>query len=241
MNHLLDQPCRPSFASRGLATAVTESRLLFLSHTVAMTPTLNRLVGWPTSELGRTLLSSGVIAVIFEQYDRKEAEDLANSHFRSAIRQEASAIRDAVLDSFAFSPDRLKNIASDSTRDRIAAHAIVLRPSNPKLPVTPTLTCANRSSAQSSAGVATTFPSPCAPAGGSRRTQRLHLRRHESLEVSRQAGQRDYALRLRCLHSGVPRSPARPSHHLSLALRATWPRWGGGQGSLRARAAVSQR
>ncbi|MEU9685366.1 hypothetical protein [Amycolatopsis japonica] len=127
MNHLLDQLYKTKLRLAGLVTAVAGTGLLFLSHLVATTPTLSWLIGWPTSELGTTLLSAGVIAVIFEYYARKEADERATEHFRNAIRQEAPAIRDAVLDSFAFSPEGLKNIASADTLDRIATNAIGLR------------------------------------------------------------------------------------------------------------------
>lgn len=127
MNHLLDQLYKTKLRLAGLVTAVAGVGLLFLSNAVATAPTLSWLIGWPTSELGTTLLSAGVIAVIFEYYARKEADERATEHFRSVIRQEAPAIRDAVLDSFAFKPDTLKDIASDETLDRIATNAIGLR------------------------------------------------------------------------------------------------------------------
>jgi hypothetical protein len=127
MNHLLDQLYKTKLRLAGLTTAVTGVGLLFLSNAVTTTSTWNWLIGWPTSELGTTLLSAGVIAVIFEYYARKEADERATEHFRSAIRQEAPAIRDAVLDSFAFKADTLKDIASDETLDRIATNAIGLR------------------------------------------------------------------------------------------------------------------
>jgi hypothetical protein len=47
--------------------------------------------------------------------------------FRQALRDEAPAIRDAVLDSFAFEPAALKNVASHDTLDRIATNAVALR------------------------------------------------------------------------------------------------------------------
>jgi hypothetical protein len=111
----------------GLVTAVIGVGFLFLARAVATTPTLGWLLGWPTSEIGAGLLSAGALAVIFEYYARKEAAELAQHNFRQAIRQEAPAIRDAVLDSFAFSPNRLKAIASDETLDRIATNALGLR------------------------------------------------------------------------------------------------------------------
>ncbi|MFD9889743.1 hypothetical protein ACFWY9_10400 [Amycolatopsis sp. NPDC059027] len=127
MNQLLDQLYKAKLRLAGLVTAVVGVGFLFLSKAVATTATLSWLVGWPTNELGTTLLSAGVIAVIFEYYARREADERATAHFRQAIRQEAPAIRDAVLDSFAFEPETMRSIASEKMLDRIATNAIGLR------------------------------------------------------------------------------------------------------------------
>lgn len=127
MSSLLDQLYKTKLRFAGLITAILGVGFLFLSHAVATTPTLSWLVGWPTNELGTTLLSAGIIAVIFEYYARKEADERTDDHLRRAVRQEAPAIRDAVLDSFAFNADTLKDIASPETLDRIAANALGLR------------------------------------------------------------------------------------------------------------------
>ncbi|MEV6831187.1 hypothetical protein [Amycolatopsis sp. NPDC051102] len=127
MPDLLHQLYRTKLRLAGLVTAIAGIGLLFAAQAVATTSTLSWLVAWPTNQLGTTLLSAGVIAVIFEYYARKESEALAAERFRAVIRQEAPAIRDAVLDSFAFDPTALKNIASPETLDRIAANALGLR------------------------------------------------------------------------------------------------------------------
>jgi hypothetical protein len=127
MPNLLDQLYKTKLRFAGLVTAVLGVGFLFLSHTVATTPTLSWLIGWPTNELGTTLLSIGVIAVIYEYYTREESDERTKKHLREAIRQEVPAIRDAVLDSFAFNPAALRDIASPETLDRIAANALGLR------------------------------------------------------------------------------------------------------------------
>ncbi|WP_027932174.1 hypothetical protein [Amycolatopsis thermoflava] len=127
MSYPLDQLYKTKLRLVGLVTAVIGVGFLLVSHTAETAPELAWLIAWPTNELGTTLLSAGVIAVIFEYYARKEAEERAAAHFRIAIRQEAPAIRDAVLDSFAFAPEALRGIASDTTLDRIATNALALR------------------------------------------------------------------------------------------------------------------
>ncbi|MEV4058403.1 hypothetical protein AB0J55_44960 [Amycolatopsis sp. NPDC049688] len=127
MNNLIDQLYKIKLRLAGLVTAVVGAALLFLAQHVEGAPTLSLLVGWPTKEFGTTLLTAGVLGVIFEYYARKEADERATEHFRKALRQEAPALIDAVLGSFAASPDRLKDIASDETLDRIATNTIGLR------------------------------------------------------------------------------------------------------------------
>ncbi|WP_328614075.1 hypothetical protein OHS18_38375 [Amycolatopsis sp. NBC_00355] len=127
MNHLLDQLYKTKLQLAGLVTAVIGVALLFLARHVEGVPTLSWLAGWPTKELGSTFLGLGVFGLIFEYYAHKEAEARATENFRNALRQEAPALVDAVLDSFAASPGQLKNIASDETLDRIAANTIGLR------------------------------------------------------------------------------------------------------------------
>lgn len=127
MINLLHQLYKTKLRLAGLVTVVAGVGLLFVAKDVATTPTLSWLVGWPTSELGTTLLSAGVIAVIFEYYARKESEAIAAERFRMVIREEAPAIRDVVLDSLAFDPDTLKDVASPERLDQIATNAIGLR------------------------------------------------------------------------------------------------------------------
>jgi hypothetical protein len=112
-----------------VVTAVLGIGLLTLSQAVATTslPLLNWIVGLPIGELGAALVGGGLIAVIFEYYAREESRRIAADQFRAVLRQEASTIRDAVLDSFAFDPVALKNVASPEMLDRISTNALGLR------------------------------------------------------------------------------------------------------------------
>lgn len=127
MNRLLDQLYKTKLRLAGLVTTLLGIALIVVSHRAETIPVLTWLVGWPTGEVGSALLSAGVIAVIFEYYARKETAARTNEQLRHAIRQEAPAIRDVVLDSFAFEPETMRSIASDETLDKIATNAITLR------------------------------------------------------------------------------------------------------------------
>lgn len=127
MDHLLDRLYKTKLRFAGLVSAVLGIGFLLVSGAAPSSSAWHWLVSWPTNEIGTTLLSAGVIATIFEYYARKEADERTSQHLRQAIRHEAPTIRDAVLDSFAFRPETLRNIASSDTLDRIATNAIALR------------------------------------------------------------------------------------------------------------------
>lgn len=125
--NLLHQLYKTKLRLAGLASAVVGVGLLFVAKYVAADPGWSWLLSWPTSELGATLLSTGIIAVAFEYYARRESEAIAAERFRKVIREEAPAIRDAVLDSLAFNADTLKDVASPDMLDRVTTNALGLR------------------------------------------------------------------------------------------------------------------
>lgn len=76
---------------------------------------------------GFAFVTTALVAFIFEYLDRKYGEQQARQGLREAVRAEAPAIRDAVLDSLAFNADELKDLVSKEQLDRIAAGALALR------------------------------------------------------------------------------------------------------------------
>jgi hypothetical protein len=127
MNHLLDRLYKTKLGLAGLVTALLGAGLIWVSSFANSVPVLSVLVGWPAQQVGGIVLGVGLFGVIFEYYNREESAKRTNEQLRHAIRQEAPAIRDAVLDSFAFEPETMRAIASDETLDKIATNAIGLR------------------------------------------------------------------------------------------------------------------
>jgi hypothetical protein len=81
----------------------------------------------PIMEVGSALFTTGLIAIFFEYIDQTDAETRANQRLRKVLAEEAPAIRDAVVDGFAFAPESLTNVASTSTLDRIVENCLSLR------------------------------------------------------------------------------------------------------------------
>lgn len=127
MPHLLDQLYKTKLQLAAVVFVSLGVALLVLSRAVASVPPLGWLVGWPASELGAVLAGVGLFGIVFEYYARQEAEARIDARLEAAVRRGAPAIRDAVLDSFAFHPSVLREVASPELLDRIASNAIGLR------------------------------------------------------------------------------------------------------------------
>lgn len=85
------------------------------------------LRAWPLTEIGSTLFATGLIVIAFEYIDREDADARAMARLDAAITQKAPAIRDAVIQGFAFNADDLARVASPDTLDQIARNALALQ------------------------------------------------------------------------------------------------------------------
>lgn len=101
--------------------------LLTLAHWFSQPGMPAWLTQLPVAEAGSTLFGTGLLAIFFEYADRKHGDQRTDERLRQAIRTEAPAIRQAVLDSFAFNAESLRGLASPETLDHVAAGALGLR------------------------------------------------------------------------------------------------------------------
>src|SRR6202034_2575908 len=63
----------------------------------------------------------------FQYIDKRDGEQQADDRLRRVLRQEAPAIRDAVVDGFAFAPDSLTSVASPGTLDKIIENCLAIQ------------------------------------------------------------------------------------------------------------------
>lgn len=87
----------------------------------------NWLQAVPIGELGGTLFGAGVLGTLFEYSFRKDQEDATVEQFRQIIKEQAPAMRDAVIEGFAIHPEDLKRVANPELLDDIAANVMSLR------------------------------------------------------------------------------------------------------------------
>ena len=81
----------------------------------------------PLGELGGILFGAGVLSTFFEYTFRRDQEAHTLARFRRIIREEAPAMRDAVVEGFAIHPQDLKRVATPELLDDIAANVMALR------------------------------------------------------------------------------------------------------------------
>lgn len=81
----------------------------------------------PLGELGGTLFGAGLLGTLFEYTFRREQEESTVERFRQIIREQAPAMRDAVVEGFAIHPDDLKRVANPELLDDIASNVMSLR------------------------------------------------------------------------------------------------------------------
>ena len=114
-----------------LAASFTLAGILLMMLNAWLAPL--RLGSWqwlhalPLGELGGTLFGAGLLSTFFEYTFRRDQEAHTLARFRQIIREEAPAMRDAVVEGFAIHPDDLKRVATPELLDDIAANVMALR------------------------------------------------------------------------------------------------------------------
>lgn len=116
-----------------LATVMTVAGLALLVtlRLVAHVPSLHWLADVPVAELGGALFTTGLVVVAFNYIDGQDNEARATARLHQVLRAEASAIRDAVIDGFAFQSEDLARVATPDVLDQIISNSLALRLGDP--------------------------------------------------------------------------------------------------------------
>jgi hypothetical protein len=81
----------------------------------------------PIGDIGSALFTTGLVAVAYGYIDGRDSEVRATARLHRVLEAEAPAIRDAVIDGFAFKEDDLARVATPETLDRIISNSLALR------------------------------------------------------------------------------------------------------------------
>lgn len=82
---------------------------------------------FPVLDLGSALFTTGLVAVLFTYLDGRDNEERAEQRLKRVIAAEAPAIRDAVIDGFAFKREDLARVATPERLDQIIVNSLGLR------------------------------------------------------------------------------------------------------------------
>lgn len=81
----------------------------------------------PLGELGGALFAAGFLGTLFEYTFRKDQEAAVAEQFRTIIKEQAPAMRDAVIEGFRFQNGDLERIATPQLLDELAKNSLGLR------------------------------------------------------------------------------------------------------------------
>ena len=118
-----------------LAVSFTLAGILLMMLNAWLSPL--RLGDWqwlhalPLGELGGTLFGAGLLSTFFEYTFRRDQERAVTERFRQTIRDEAPALRDAVIEAFRFDRQDVARIATPELLDDLARTSLGLRFGDP--------------------------------------------------------------------------------------------------------------
>ncbi|MGQ0572912.1 MAG: hypothetical protein ACT4RN_01765 [Pseudonocardia sp.] len=127
MRTALDRLYQSKLQLLAVLSALLGVILLMLARSIESTAEPVWLANLPLTDLGSALFTTGLLAVAFEYIDRKDGDERANQRLRQVLREEAPAIRDAVINGFAFAPDDLARVATPETLDQIVQNGLGIR------------------------------------------------------------------------------------------------------------------
>jgi hypothetical protein len=101
--------------------------LLLLARWAEYEPALAWLTALPVTDIGSALFTTGLVVIVFEYLDKRDGEERATQRLRQVLREQAPAMRDAVIAGFAFDADDLKRVSSPEVLDRITRNDLAIQ------------------------------------------------------------------------------------------------------------------
>jgi hypothetical protein len=101
--------------------------LLVAAHLASDFAVLHWLTHLPTSDLGSALFTTGLVVIAFEYLDGKDSEERATIRLRRVLDEQAPAMRDAVIDGFAFDAEDLKRVSSPEVLDQVTRNSLAIQ------------------------------------------------------------------------------------------------------------------
>lgn len=108
-----------------VATIFTFLGIAFL--VAARTPQPGWLTQLPLPDIGSALFTTGLVVIVFEYLDAEDSEARATARLRTVLHEQAPAMRDAVIEGFAFDAGDLARVSSPAVLDQIARNVLAIQ------------------------------------------------------------------------------------------------------------------
>lgn len=101
--------------------------LLVFGHWLPQSADWQWLSNWPIVDIGSALFTAGLLGVALQYFDGQDSEARATQRLERILTAAAPAMRDAVIDGFAFEPADLARVATPDTLDKIIVNGMAMR------------------------------------------------------------------------------------------------------------------
>lgn len=126
MNTPLHRLYRTKLTLLAIAFVAGGILLLVLAQVASSWPGWEWLASWP-AQIGSGLFTTGLIVVAFEYIDREDGEERAMYRLRTIFKEQAPALRNSMLETFAIDADTLAKVASEDTLDGMVRNSLAIQ------------------------------------------------------------------------------------------------------------------
>lgn len=101
--------------------------LLIFGHWTEHAANWRWLANWPIIDIGSALFTTGLLGVALQYFDGQDSEVRSTQRLERVLTAAAPAMRDAVIDGFAFEPQDLARVATPERLDKIITNGLAIR------------------------------------------------------------------------------------------------------------------
>ncbi len=101
--------------------------LLIFGHWVQRSSGWHWLANWPLIDIGSAAFTTGMLGVLWQYLDGQDSEARDTERLKRVLADSAPAMRDAVIQGFAFEPQDLARVATNDILDKIIINGLAIR------------------------------------------------------------------------------------------------------------------
>jgi hypothetical protein len=127
MHDPLQRLYRTKLALLATLLLVAGLALLFFARWLDTTHGWMLLRSWPIADVGSALFTTGLLGVALQYFDGQDSEVRATQRLERVIGAATPAMRDAVIDGFAFKPEDIARVTTPEVLDKIITNGLAIR------------------------------------------------------------------------------------------------------------------